>query len=284
VAVLHELLASRFAQGLAMTLLGIVTGWLLGRWRRHQLLRQVRSGSAREVVAIEQVLVRECPDGRATLRIRSCGSAPLRLVLPNPVAQEAFLERAGATTPSNPLISMKDTMGSYLLYLLTPWVCGMIRGGPFSHDAWVMAPVCEPGLLSAHQSITAVLVRQSDLRRFLDWPWCRRLYVEHGSDGARVLTLWHLAREFEVQLAEVRRLREAGKPSTSAETMYILDLGLDTEEVGLPTKPVPWDRFAPILNELGLSAAPGGGQLFSAGADTRSAHQGPESSVPTGKT
>jgi hypothetical protein len=251
---LHEFLNSRMAQGLAMTLLGVAAGWVLGRWRRYWLLRRVQSGSAREVVSIEQVLVRDRPDGRTTLRIRCCGSAPLRMVLPNPVAQEAFLRRAEATTPVNPLISMKDMMGSYLLYLLTPWVGGMTRGGPFPHDAWVMAPTCEPVLLSAHQSTTVILVRQSDLRRFLDWQWCRQLQVEHGSDGARILTLWHMAREFETQLAEVRRLREAGKPSTYAETMYVLDLGLDTEEIDLPTKPVPWDRFTSCLNALGLSA------------------------------
>jgi hypothetical protein len=177
----------------------------------------------------------------------------VRSVLVNPVAQDAFLARSEATTSTNPLVALDDPMGSYLLYLLTPWVCGLARGGRFPHDVWVMAPVCEPGLLSAHQSNTVILIRREDLGRFLEWDSCKRMHVEHGSDGARILTLWHMAREFERQLAEVRRLKEAGKRSLYAETMYLLDLALDTEEVPLPTKPVPWDRFAPVLKKLGLA-------------------------------
>jgi hypothetical protein len=247
-----EWIKSHFVQGLLLAGFGMVVGWVLGRWRRYRLLRQVQGGDAREVVAIEQILVKDQADGTVTMRIRACGSAPLRAVLPNPVAYDAFLARARATTPREPLISMKDQMGSYLLYLLTPWVCGLVRHGAFRHDAWVLAPVCEPGVLSAHQSSTIVLVRQADLARCRDWEACRRMRVEHGSDGARILTLWHMAHEFDRQMQEVKQLREAGKPTTFVETMYILDLGLDMEEVSLPTKPVPWGRYKSLLKELKL--------------------------------
>lgn len=242
-----------FVQGLALAVGGLVAGWLLGRWRRHKLKRQLYGGDAREMVAVEQVLIKEHSDGRVTLRIRSCGVAHASTIIFNPLAREAFQKRAAATTPANPLLTLHDRMGSFLLYLLQPWVCGLCRTGPFPHDTWVMAPVCEPGLLSEHQSTTVLLVRESDLKRFLDWNVCKRMHVEHGNDGARVLTLYHMAREFERQLAEVKRLREEGKPSTYVETMYILDLGLDMEEVPLRTKPVPWERFAKILKDSGLS-------------------------------
>jgi hypothetical protein len=250
---IQDLWKEHFVQGVLLTLLGLLAGWLLGRWRRYRLRRQAEGGDAREVVAIEKILVRDNSEGRTTMRIRSCGSAPLQAVLTNPVALDAFLERAAATTTTEPLISMKDPMGSFLLYLLTPWVCGMTRAGPFPHDVWVMAPVCEPGLLSAHQSTTVVLVRQADLKRFLDWESCKAIHVEHGSDGARILTLWHMAKEFERQLADVKKFLAAGKRTTYVETMYILDLSLDTEEAALPTKPVPWERFAPVLKALKLS-------------------------------
>src|SRR5438270_11402281 len=93
-----------FLHGLALTILGVVLGWLLGKWRRHRLLRQIEAGSAREMVAIEQILIKDHADGPTTLRIRACGSAPLKTVLVNPVAHDAFLARAEATTPTNPLI------------------------------------------------------------------------------------------------------------------------------------------------------------------------------------
>src|SRR5262249_39214817 len=236
---LRALLRSHFVQGLALATLGLVVGWLLGRWRRHKLQRELAGGDVREMVAVEQVLVKDHADGRTTVRIRSLGTGALSAFVFNPLAREALLKRAAATTPTNPLVSMNDRMGSFLLYLLQPWVCGIARGGPFRHDVWVMAPVREPGVLSEHHSTTVLLVRQADLERFADWGWARHVHVEHGSDGARVLTLWHMAREFARQLAEVRRLREQGKPSTYVETMYLLDLGLDTEEVPLRTKPVP---------------------------------------------
>jgi hypothetical protein len=248
----REWIRSHFFQGLLLMLVGGFVGWLLARWRRWRLMRQIEGGDARDVATIEQILVREQPDGRTTMRIRTCGSDALRRVLINPLAHEEFLRRAEATTCANPLISMKDRTGSYLLYLLLPWVCGKARGGPFPHDLWVMCPVCEPSLLSEHQSTTIVLVREKDLKKFLDWGWCRRLYVEHGSDGARVLTLWHMAREYEKQKAEIKRLRDVGERTTYVETMYLLDLGLDTDEVPIRTKPVPWDRFTLTLKELGL--------------------------------
>jgi hypothetical protein len=36
--------------------------------------------------------------------------------------------------------------------------------------------------------------------------------------------------------------------------MYLLDLALDAEEVALPTKRVPWGRYASTLKKLGLAA------------------------------
>jgi hypothetical protein len=249
-----KLLGERYVQGFLLAALGIIIGWLLGRWRRHQLKRQVAGGDLRDLIAIEQILVKVQLDARPTLRIRSCGSAALEQVLTNLIAREAFLKRAAATTPANPLISMHDKIGSFLLHLLQPWVCSATRQGPFPHDIWVMAPVCEPSILSEFQTTTVVLVRQADLKRFLDWDECKRIQAEHSSDGARILTLWHMAREFEKQLAEVQRRRAAGEPSAYAETMYILDLALDVEEASLPTRPIPWQRFEKTLKELGLNA------------------------------
>jgi hypothetical protein len=240
--------------GIVFTLVGVIVGWFLGYWRRHRMKKQVAGGDIRELLIIEQILVKEQSDGRTTLRIRSLGSAPLTTVLTNPVAHDAFVRRSKATKPTNTLIDMQDKTGSYLLHLLQPWVCGMARIGPYAHDLWIMAPVCEPGQLSHFQSTTVVLIRQADLKRFLDWEFCKHIYVEHGSDGARVLTLWYMAREMEKQIADLKRLRAEGKPTKFVETMYQLDIGLDLEEYPLPTKPVPWLRFASILKDLGLNA------------------------------
>jgi hypothetical protein len=246
-------LHSHFTHGLALMLLGLLAGWILGYWRRHRMMKLVRGGDIRELLSAEQVLIRDQADGKTTLRIRSLGASPVTQVLFNPVAHDALLKRTRATTAANPLLDMSDQMGSYLLHLLQPWVCGLARGGAFKHDVWIMAPVCEPGVLSAHQSATVVLVRQGDLKRFLDWEWCKRIQVEHGSDGARVLTLWCMAKEFERQMDKVHRRREKKESTRYIETMYVLDLGLDTEEIPLPTKAIRWERFESVLKEMKLS-------------------------------
>src|SRR5260370_21177881 len=117
---IQELLKNHFVQGIGLMLVGLTTGWLLGYWRRHRLLKQMRGGDIRELLAAEQVLIRDHPDGRTTMRIRSLGAAAVGQVLLNPIAHDTFLKRAGATKSIAPLIDMSDQLGSYLLHLLQP--------------------------------------------------------------------------------------------------------------------------------------------------------------------
>jgi hypothetical protein len=115
-----------------------------------------------------------------------------------------------------------------------------------------MAPACEPAALAEHQPITIVLIRQSDLALFESWPACRDVRVEHGSDGARVLTLMEMANRFRSEQEKIAALRAAGQRTMHAETMYVLDLALDRRVAPIPTKPVPWGRFERVLTEMNL--------------------------------
>ena len=144
---------------------------------------------------------------------------------------------------------MEDKLGSYLLQELAIWVCGQLGERDFPHGLWVMAPVYEHGALylGGHLSSTVLLVRQEDLARFGDWESCRTMHVEHRSHGERLLTLMRMAAEFDRQNALVQQRRAGAKRSTYEETMYILDLGLDTRAISLPAVAVAWDRFEAIL-------------------------------------
>jgi hypothetical protein len=229
--------------------LGFVVGWLLGLWRRYQLRRMAERGEAREVLTLEKIILERRPDGQEIMRIRSCGRDPIVAVFPNPAARDAFLARAEQTKPEYPLVSMEEKLGSYLLQELAIWVCGQVGERDFPHDLWVMAPVYECGslYLGGHFSSTVLLVRQEDLARFRDWEACRAMHVEHRSHGERILTLMHMATEFDRQNALVQKRRAEGKRSTYEETMYVLDLGLDSRAVDLPTTAVPWERFQSLL-------------------------------------
>jgi hypothetical protein len=236
--------------------LGIVAGRLWGMWRRHRQLKMAERGESQDVVTIEKIILDRRPGGSAVLRIRSCGRDPMETVFPNPAARDAFQARAGKTTNARPLVSMDGKMGSYLLQELAIWVCGQLRERNFRHDVWVMAPVYERGALylGGHFLSTVLLIRLDDLLRFRDWESCSAIEIEHASHGERILTLMNMAAEYEQQATAVANRRAAGRRSNFEETMYILDLGLDHQTADLPARPVPWERFASTLKELGVSS------------------------------
>lgn len=236
--------------------LGIVAGRLWAMWRRYRQLRMAERGESQDVVTIEKIVLDRRVDGSDVLRIRSCGRDPIETVFPNPAARDEFQARAARTTTARALVSMDGKMGSYLLQELSIWVCGQLRESNFRHDVWVMAPVYERGALylGGHFLSTVLLVRLDDLLRFRDWEACTEIQVEHASHGERVLTLMEMATEYDRQAAAVAARRVAGRRSNYEETMYILDLGLDTQCADLPAKPIPWDRFESTLKQLGVSS------------------------------
>ncbi len=229
--------------------LGMLFGWVLSILRRRRLRQQAERGEAREVLTLEKILLERRPDGQEIMRIRSCGRDPIDAVFPNHAARDVFLERAGQTKPDQPLVSMEEKLGSYLLQELAIWVCGQVGDRDFPHDLWLMAPVYEGGslYLGGHHSSTVLLIRRDDLGRFRDWQRCRAMQVEHRSHGERILTLFKMAAEFDRQDALVQQRRAQARRSNYEETMYELDLGLDTRAIDLPTRAVPWDRFEAIL-------------------------------------
>jgi hypothetical protein len=242
----------------AFFVLGVVAGRLWGMLRRYRQLRKAERGESEDVVTIEKIILDHRPDGRVVLRIRSCGRDPIETVFPNQAARDEFQARAASTTMWSPLVSMDGKMGSYLLQELAIWVCGQLRERDFPHDVWIMAPVFERGALylGGHFLSTVLLIRREDLLRFRDWEKTAAIQVEHAVHGERLLTLAAMAVEFERQAAEVAKRWAARRKSSYEETMYILDLGLDPRVADLPSKPVPWERFEPTLQKLGLARVP----------------------------
>ena len=244
-------------------LLGGLVSWGLGLWRRRRQRQSILGGDARDTVVIEHHIVEtaEAPDpehpGRtrpvpATLRIRALGQSELSRVVPNGHLAAVFLDRAWKVTPRHTLISMEGAEGSYLLETLTGFVGDRVGNQGFEHDLYVMTPCCEPRELAHHQPIVIVLIAASDLALFSSWPACRETQVEHGSDGARILTLMEMARRHREEQARIAKLRQGGERTLFVETMYTLDLALDRRTSPIATKPAPWGRFEDVLRQMGL--------------------------------
>jgi hypothetical protein len=244
-------------------LLGLIIGglatWLFARYKRFKERRSILSGDARDTIVIHQHLVSATDSGgqpqARTLRIRSLGQGLIHRVVPNGHLAAVLQDRAATVTPRDTLIAMDGAEGSYLLETLMNFVCDRVANEPFEHDLYVMAPCCEPAALVVHQPVTILLIAVKDLQLFAQWPACRDIEVEHGSDGIRILTLMDLARRFRREQENIARLREGGQRTRYLETMYILDLALDRRSADVPTKRVPWGRFEEVLKLLNLEGA-----------------------------
>ncbi len=257
IAGIIEELSGRGASVLFGLVLGGVLGWFYGRWKRYRERQSILKGDARDTVVINHHLVTtsDGPNGNkipAILRIRSLGQAELNRVVPNGHLAAELLHRAIRVTERDTLISMEGAEGSYLLETLTNFVCDRVANGPFEHDLYVMAPCCEPAGLAQHQPITIILIAVTDLVLFESWPVCRNVQVEHGTDGARVLTLMELAQRFRSEQEKIAALRQAGQRTRYVETMYILDLALDKRSAAISVKNVGWGRFEDVLKQFNL--------------------------------
>jgi hypothetical protein len=233
--------------------LGALIAWAIARWRRMRERHRILRGDARDTVVINQHLVEYPPGDEApVLRVRALGQGELRHVVPNGHLASILRRRAEEVTTHNTLISMEGAEGSYLLETLTGFVCDRVANAPFEHDLYVMAPCCEPAGLAQHQPITVILVATRDLALFETWTSCRHVRVEHGSDGARVLTLMLLAQRHRAEQEKLTKLRQAGQRTRYVETMYTLDLALDKRCAPMPTRDIPWGRFEGVLRERNL--------------------------------
>jgi hypothetical protein len=243
-----------------MALIGAVGGgiltWFAARWRRRKERLSILRGDARDTVVIQLHIVTATEAGGkkapSVLRVRPLGQAELSRVVPNGHLAGELSRRAFRVTPKDTLIAMDGAEGSFLLETLTNFVCDRVANAPFEHDLYAMAPCCEPAGMAVHQPISILLIPVSSLLLFETWADCRKVQVEHGTTGMRILTLMELARRFRQEQDKLAALRRDGKRTLYEETIYILDLALDERTAAVPLKSVPWGRFEDVLKQLNL--------------------------------
>jgi hypothetical protein len=237
-------------------LLGLVVGttvtWLFARWRRSKDRRRILQGDARDTVLIEQHLFERGldSDGRTVptkMRVRYLGHKILSEVVPNTHLASELKKRAQEVTDSTPLISMEGATGSFMLETLCGFVCDRLGNEPFEHDLFAMTPCRESAGLAYHHPISVLLVSIRDFELLQRWEEVEKIEVEHTTDGVRLLTLFALAQKWKEEQEMIRTRRASGQSVRYLETIFILDLALDQRSAPIPTRPVPWERFGPVV-------------------------------------
>ena len=259
-ATLNEELVNRSIGTVLALLIGGAVGWFYGRWKRSRQKRSVFTGDARDIVSIQHHIIETIPDATmpsgqriTAVRVRTLGQAQLEIVVPNAHLAAVLWTRAAQVSMTMPMISMVGAEGSFLLETLSGFCGDRLGQGPFEHNLYVMAPCCEPEELAKHQPIVIMLVALKHLGLFEHWEAFKDVQVEHGSDGARVLTLLMMARKFREEQDTMGRMKHEGRRRRHVETMYVLDLPLDLRTASLPLKPVPWQRFDDLFKRLGIA-------------------------------
>lgn len=258
-ATLPEELGNRAAGTVLALLIGGAAGWCYARWKRRREKRSVFTGDARDTVSIQHHLIETVADAAmpagqrvSVLRVRTLGQAQLETVVPNSHLASVLWTRAARVSATMPLISMVGAEGSFLLETLSGFCGDRLGQAGFEHDLYVMAPCCEPEEMATHQPIIILLIALKDLAHFEHWEAVKDVRVEHGSDGGRVLTLLMMARKHRAEQELMTKVTTEGRRTRHLETMYVLDLPLDTRTASLKLKPVPWQRFDSIMQQMNL--------------------------------
>src|SRR5207244_967837 len=98
---------------LLIAVISVLLTWVIARWRHRRLRSRMLAGDARNVLALEQIILQD-----GVLLNRSCGQVALEDVFANPAAAVDFLVRAKTTTATQPLVSMAGKAGSFYLHQL----------------------------------------------------------------------------------------------------------------------------------------------------------------------
>ncbi|MFN8391279.1 MAG: hypothetical protein U0136_13385 [Bdellovibrionota bacterium] len=234
--------------------LTVAVGALVYWWKMRKEAQRVKDGNDLETIGVERTFITRC-DGVVSVHTRSCGSAPSSRVFGCEYIQKELSRIIAGMGPANPVVVLAGDVGSFILHQLQGWVSGVVTEVRVDPELWILCLVAEKGDLTGHKTTTAILVPIEDLKYFADWTNCREIFVEHGADGARVISLHIAAKKFLCEEALIAEKRAAGERTKGIEEFFILDLCLlKPHSNKIPTKRVPWSRYGEILTAIGLEA------------------------------
>lgn len=245
------------------TLLGLVFGWFL--WLRKALVSQKRLKKGETDNVIFQMHVLQPVSGTrgdVVLLFRNVvANTTVEDLYENPAARELVRRLAKGTTLHDPVLQTEGSQGFDVLNDAFSHVAGHLAITSFEREVWLFAMTCEDRQMVRRTSVRCFLIRKRDLRRFLDWDWCRdHVQVEKPWHWFRVVALHQIAQQWN---AEKQKRLESGPeratrmplvdPQDGHPRIREMSVGINTSEVsvGEPFR-IPWESHAEELKKMGM--------------------------------
>ena len=254
-------------------LAGFAASWFLLFRKRLNAIQRMQSGDSDDFVFQMHRLFPMSESGgndaateRFVLLFRNVApKTTLNDMYDNIAIRDVIKEIADQTTPSDPILKTEGTLGFELLNDALGHIAGLLATTPFDRETWLFVMTCEDRQLVRKKCIRCFLIRPDDLKRFLDWQWCRdHVLVEKPWHWFRIVALHRIACHWESEQRRNAAVEKTSRdkemplvdPQTHHDRIRLLSVGLNSNEkpIGEPYT-IDWNAHLPSLNKLGLPLA-----------------------------
>jgi hypothetical protein len=237
-------------------LASLVVSWYV--LTRHR--RRFQRGDSDDLIFSAHYLlpVPGSPDKLALLLRNPLPPSTVDKMYDNPAARELMSILAARTSIESPVLQTEGRLGFEVLNQVTNVVTGATAGNSFERKVWLCALTCEDRAVVRKRCLRVFLIRPDDLRRFADWDWCRRLYVERWWHHFRVYALHRIAQMYLKEEVDSRDgpgdLMPMVHDQARHRRVVAVSIGINPDET-LVCNPaaIDWGKVATELKKLGAT-------------------------------
>lgn len=209
------------------------------------------------------------PGGKdVLLQLRTCGpGTTVNQLFDNQAARKAMRDLGTRTSIADPILPAEGKLGFELINTCLNHLTGGMAASPRPRRTWLIMLTSEDRQVVRKCCIRIFLIQPDDLKRFLDWGWCRNhVRLERPWHWYRIVTLHRAAQAWAHQESDAtgRRKSPTGSPSGGKsrlvddqahhERIVTISMGLCMEEPPLAEPPaVDWQDKIEELERLGFS-------------------------------
>lgn len=238
--------------GLVSNVFWVTAFCLFAYWQMRKIL-----ASGRHTYNIWAQSIVFGQDGDNTvLCIRSAGKTTTKSVCADDPERRKLLEKlmlAASASIGSPLLAFSGVQGALIYTELFAHFCALHYNENLTKatEHWLFVVVSERSKFTGQTCVRCFFIKQDDLMKFLNIPFCRSLRVEALHHSHRILTLMQLAIERKKMLESgtssqcVSGVGVEAKLQTSQGLMWIADVSLRSEAKPTASLTVNWESEIP---------------------------------------